>query len=146
MNPGGYATWGFWIDQDGQVGEGYGCEGNGPKMSNNVSEYAAAIGAMRWFIEHGLEGKEITICSDSNLVVRQMNGQSKASTKKKGMYYDWYLKALELRKIFKRLKFQWVPREKNMKADALSRRWLDEHQIELGWRSKRKLMTRQVPC
>jgi len=58
VNPGGFACWGFYaVDAYGQrIGEGRGCLGHGPGMTNNSAEYQAAIEALRWAAGEGLRG------------------------------------------------------------------------------------------
>lgn len=132
-NPGGYTTWGVLVGVDGGGTELYGYVGHGSEMSNNVGEYAGAIAAMDWFLFHGLEGQEIRIIGDSLMVVRQMNGELGVRRVKMGkkapLYLPYYRKALDLRKRFKNLKFEWIPRELNVRADELSHRWVQENDL-----------------
>jgi ribonuclease HI len=60
------------------------------------------------------------------MLVNQMAGEWKVSkkafnSKAEGTYVDKYLEAQELSRKFSRLRFEWVPREKNTEADLLSR-------------------------
>ena len=81
-----------------------------------------AIGAGPWLLECAVELgiKEITILGDSQLIIRQVNGVWKASDK-----FENVLTSInELIKHFDFIAFEWVPRGKNQRADALSKRGL----------------------
>lgn len=142
-NPGGYATWGFWVQSPGDViYEGYGCGGDGALMSSNVSEYSGAIGVMEWFLKRGLQNQKILVHGDSNMVVQQMSGVWKVrcpeKRKKPALYIPFYQRARVLIGKFGDISFKWIPREENGKADGLSRRWLDENHVKLGWATRMK--------
>jgi ribonuclease HI len=115
-NPGGVATYGFVIYQDGkEVKSGSGVIGSGTGMTNNVAEYSALKHAAEWVCRHGGED-EIVIKGDSQLVIHQMNGtwQVKSGTSKK--FVPEIRRLLEGRKT----QFIWIPREQNAEADLLS--------------------------
>lgn len=115
-NPGGVATYGYVIYQDGKkVKSGCGVVGSGAGMTNNVAEYSALKHAMEWVIRNGMKD-EIVIKGDSQLVVHQMNGtwQIKSATSKK--FVPEIRRLLEGRKT----SFVWIPREQNAEADLLS--------------------------
>lgn len=83
--------------------------------TNNVAEYTAVMRALEFAREKG--EKEIHIKSDSQLVIRQLNGEYKARDPK--------LKALK-RKIDElcfgmAVRFEHIPREQNEDADELSK-------------------------
>lgn len=117
-NPGGIATWGFVVTNDNIMIQEHGVVGEGPRMSNNVAEYASLIAALKWIIKQGID-EPVTICSDSQLVVNQMNGMWSV---RKGLYIDYYEEAMMHRsQVEAELTFKWVPREQNKRADAMSR-------------------------
>jgi ribonuclease HI len=117
QNPGGWACYG-WVacGQDDQViGQGLGCVGEGPDMTNNVAEYHAAIAALTWASEQRL--RHVELYSDSQLLINQATGK-------------WQCSSSHLRKLLEQLStlaaetkatLKWVPRELNEHADALSR-------------------------
>lgn len=124
VNPGGAATYGLVIYQDGKkIYEEKKFIGEGEGFSNNVAEYSALIAALRWLMQKGI-AEDIEIRSDSRLLVNQMNGLWKG---RKGLYYDYYLKAKELRDSFRGIEFKWIPRERNREADRLSRQAYEEY-------------------
>jgi len=125
-NPGGVATYGYLIYQDGKkVKSGYGVIGSGAGMTNNVAEYSALKQAAEWLIRYGGDD-EVVIQGDSQLVIYQMNGtwQVKSRTSKK--YVPEIRRLLEGRKI----RFIWIPREQNVKADELSNLAYDQQKRE----------------
>jgi ribonuclease HI len=86
--------------------------GNG---TNNIAEYTAVMRALEYARESG--DKEVHVKSDSQLIVRQLNGDYKVKDEK--------LKTLK-RKIESliegmNVRFEHIPREKNEEADALSK-------------------------
>ena len=120
VNPGGTATYGFIIrnESDNIIAKKYGVVGKGPRMSNNVAEYAALCEALRFLENRKMTQSPIEVRSDSRLLVNQMAGGWKF---RKGLYEQKYSEAKELAKRFSNITFKWVPREKNEEADALSR-------------------------
>ena len=83
--------------------------------TNNVAEYTAVIRALE-YARHSGE-KEVHLRSDSQLIVRQLNGEYKVKDEK--------LKPLK-RKVVSLcegldVRFEHIPREKNEEADELSK-------------------------
>lgn len=117
-NPGGTATYGYVIKKDGMIiGNGSGVIGTGKEMSNNVAEYEGLNQALKWLIAHP-QNDEITICSDSKMLINQCNGKWHVN---RGTYVSYYAESLDLRKeLGVKVTFKWVPRNQNMEADALS--------------------------
>lgn len=94
--------------------------GSGPKMSNNVAEYAGLIAFLKWYGNYSDE--EATIFSDSQLLVNQMSRKWKV---RKGLYVPYFQEAFELLAIlvskgWPKLEFKWIPRDDNTFADALA--------------------------
>jgi ribonuclease HI len=115
-NPGGVATFGYVIYQDGKkVKSGYGVVGSGDGMTNNVAEYSALKHAAEWVRGNCIDN-DLMIKGDSQLVIHQMNGiwQVKSETSKK--FVPEIHRLLEGRKT----KFVWIPRGQNAEADQLS--------------------------
>ena len=120
-NPGGHAAWGVFIAPEREL---YGYVGHGSKMSNNVAEYSAAAEALRALMPQ--RGEEIVLRGDSKLVVEQLNGRWQVGG---GLYLPYYELAQELTQEFTRLNIEWVPREENARADALSKKALSERGV-----------------
>jgi len=124
-NPGGVATYGYVIYRNGlKIDEKAGAVGEGPSMSNNVAEYAALCEALKSLSAKELNSQEITVQSDSRLLVNQMNNSWKP---RKGLYLHNCREATELKQDFTKLSFKWIPREENSEADRLSRRAFEEY-------------------
>jgi ribonuclease HI len=112
-NP-GMGTYGFVIYKDRKrIHAEHGLAGQ--DVTNNYAEYVCLIKALEYLEPHRNEG--ITVFSDSALLVNQMKGKWRF---KKGAYREKYLAAKELVTRFSKLKFLWIPREKNTEADELT--------------------------
>lgn len=98
----------------------------GAKLTNNEAEYKALIFALKKF--KALFGKqlaknsEIEIRSDSELLVKQLNGQYKILEPK---IQPLFLEIWNLRFDFKKIKFKLISRNKNQQADRLANQALD---------------------
>ncbi|HIH98214.1 MAG TPA: ribonuclease HI family protein [Thermoplasmata archaeon] len=116
-NPGGVATYGYVIYQNGNtIKRGYRAIGEGAGMTNNVAEFGALKRALEWFDEQGIED-EIVIKGDSMLVINQIKGiwQVRSQTSRK------YVPEIKRLLRGKRVRLEWVKRENNAEADSLSR-------------------------
>ncbi|MEM4143951.1 MAG: ribonuclease HI [Candidatus Bathyarchaeia archaeon] len=125
VNPGGIATYGFVIYfDDVKIGEGRGLatEPWSENATNNIAEYRALIEALKWLIKHGLKG-EVTVRGDSKLCIMQMRGKYAV---KAARIIPLYNEAKALSKFFKKVKFEWVPREQNKEADLQSEQALQD--------------------
>ena len=118
--PGGIATDGYVIRDDAgtAVARKSSVIGEGPKMSNNVAEYAALCECLVFPQGRKMVGADIEVTSDSKLVVNQMAGEWEFHG---GLYAEKYLEAKHLAAKFAQLAFRWIPKEQNEEADALSR-------------------------
>lgn len=89
--------------------------------TNNVAEYSALIFGLETAIKLGIS---TMVCySDSELIVRQINGQYKV---KDAVLKNYHLKVKHLMGNFKSISFVSVPREKNRLADKLVNEVIDE--------------------
>lgn len=87
--------------------------------SNNEAEYKALVWLLEKAVEIGI--KEMTVLGDSQLIIRQVKGEWNASEKFTGMIN----KARSMMQKFDYIHIDWIPREKNVRADALSKRGLE---------------------
>jgi ribonuclease HI len=119
-NPGGIAAFG-WAVYDGKekVHEFYSVACKGEGATNNVAEYSAVISALSWLLANGYAERRVTVHSDSELLVRQLAGKYRV---KAPNLIPLHRRALELAALFREVAFRWVPREKNVEADALSQK------------------------
>lgn len=127
-NPGGYGCC-AWIAFEGDVAgdadvlrppciaSSHGCIGHGVGMTNNISEYRAVRAALRWAVAN-MRDAEIELRTDSQLVVRQINGLWACNADHLRDFRD------ECRALLAQLqnaKIVWVARAQNDVADALTR-------------------------
>jgi ribonuclease HI len=88
--------------------------------SNNVAEYTALIEGLSLAAELGV--KKLQVFSDSELMVKQMNGEYKVKNEDlRGLYEE----ACRLRKQFEKVTLTHVRREQNKRADAIGNDALD---------------------
>ena len=131
-NPGGHAAYGALMRRNGKVFWQVARHvGHGPKISNNVAEYAAVL-AILYRLEESQEVREIVIRGDSKLVINQLGGRWRA---RRGLYLPFYRRAKVLTKTIQKscggnLKFEWVPRDQNGECDQLSKQVLRDMGIE----------------
>jgi len=112
-NP-GLGTYGYVVYEGGRRAHSeHGLAGE--RVTNNYAEYFCLVKALERLEAH--RGEEITVFSDSTLLVNQMNGKWKF---KSGGYSEKYVRAKELANGFSKLRFEWIPREKNSEADELT--------------------------
>lgn len=99
----------------------------GDKLTNNEAEYSAVIFALKKF--KLLFGKkvakvsEIELKSDSELLIKQLNGKYKIIDEK---IQKLFLEIWNLKFDFKKIKFSHISRIKNKRADSLANQALDE--------------------
>jgi ribonuclease HI len=123
-NPGPSAIGVVFCNENGEIFKKY-SEYLG-ETTNNDAEYKAVIFALKKF--KALLGKkiaetsEIEIKSDSELMVRQLNGEYKIENKNIG---ELFLEIWNLKTDFKKIKFTLIPREKNKEADKMVNEELD---------------------
>jgi ribonuclease HI len=132
-------AWEAWIDggSRGNPGEaGYGVYLRRPEddtaeeiygyigeATNNVAEYAALIALLEHAIERGIP--RLIIHSDSQLLVRQVNGEYKV---KNPVLQEMHFRALALLDRLGPVKILHVGREENRRADRLANRAMNLRQ------------------
>ena len=123
-NPGPSAFGVVICDETGKVLKEYG-ETIGVR-TNNEAEYEAVVFGLKkvkaLYGKKVLGNAEVEIRSDSELLVKQMNGEYKIMEPK---IQELFLKVWNLKTEFKKLKFIAVGREKNKEADKLVNQALD---------------------
>ena len=94
--------------------------------TNNEAEYEAVIFALKkakaLFGKKAIKTSEVEVRSDSELLIKQLNGEYKILEPK---IQSLFLKAWNLRIDFGKVKFTLIPREKNKQADRLVNEALD---------------------
>lgn len=120
-NPGAASIGIHILDEHGETvlehGEVLGIE------TNNVAEYTAVLRALEICHEHKVE--TLNLFSDSELLIKQLNGEYKV---KSPNLIDLYFACMSQTKNFKKISFSHVRREKNKIADKLANLALDRNQ------------------
>lgn len=111
-NP-GKGAWAFVVfnDQDSEIVANY--DYAGTNRTNNEMEYLAVIEALVWC--HEMDGDEFEILTDSQLVVKQLNGEWQVKSDK---LRSWFDNAFDL--MQPNVKIGWVSGIEN-RADELTR-------------------------
>jgi ribonuclease HI len=89
-------------------------------MTNNMAEYTALLIGLKEAQKLGAE--EVIVKSDSELLVRQLNGRYRVKNEALRILFD---SATDLLRSFKRWKIIHVPREQNREADRLANEAID---------------------
>lgn len=121
VNPGPNAGWGYTIKKDGQFFRKDSGELAGRTYSNNYAEFFALYQGLLFLEPKIGRTDKLFVRGDSQLVIKIMQNRWKA---KEGLYKDAYILAKEvvskIRLCYTPVSFDWVPREMNTEADALS--------------------------
>ena len=91
--------------------------------TNNVAEYTGIVKALQAALQLG--AKRLTVFSDSELLVKQLNGEYKV---KSDQIRPLFKKTVELLNEFEGWKLQHITRDKNKEADKLANRALNLEQ------------------
>lgn len=130
-NPGGVATCGWLAKEPGGaiVATGAKMVREGPGATNNIAEYCALGKALRWIVDNrDDEILAVFMFGDSKLVVEQVNGRWRCKKEHLQKLRDRCLELIDdLKADGVAVHLNWVPREKNEEADALSRLAYEQH-------------------
>ena len=94
--------------------------------TNNLAEYIALKKALK--IASTLDDDEITILSDSEVVIKQRNSLYKVRSKQLKIIFR---QINNLEKYFRIVIYKHIPREKNGCADLLANKAIDEHILNI---------------
>ena len=111
-NP-GHAGIGVRMETDGEVLRDL--SGYIGRATNNTAEYQAVLRGLQAAKEIGATG--VSVVSDSELVVKQLNGVYRVKT---ASLLPIYQKVRELARSFERFRIRHVPRTENREADRLA--------------------------
>jgi len=98
------------------------------KATNNVAEYAALIAVFKLAADRGV--KKLVVYSDSQLLVRQVNGAYRV---KAPHLVPIFLQALKLRQTIPDFTIEHVAREENKEADRLANQAIDLQAALPSW-------------
>lgn len=90
------------------------------EATNNVAEYRALLAGLAKALELGVD--ELEVISDSELVVKQMNGEYRV---KNAALVELSLEAARIARQLGRVRYRSVPRVQNELADSLVNEVLD---------------------
>ncbi len=125
-NPGRAAIGVVFCNEKEQIIKKYG-EYLGDNLTNNDAEYSAVIFALKKFkalFGRALaENSQVEVRSDSELMVKQLNGEYKLENEK---IQKFFIEIWNLKIDFKNVKFKHIVREKNKEADRLVNEALDQ--------------------
>lgn len=91
------------------------------RTTNNIAEYTALVTCLN--LVKKIECKNLIVHSDSELMVRQLNGEYKVKDKDIKKYYQRVKKILEDFSVEFEIKH--IPRDENHEADRLANRGID---------------------
>ncbi|HOK00442.1 MAG TPA: ribonuclease HI family protein [Candidatus Pacearchaeota archaeon] len=130
-NPGKAAIGVVFVNEKNQIIKKY-SDYLGDNFTNNEAEYKAVIFALKkfkaLFSKELAKNTEVTIFSDSELLVKQLNGEYKILDEK---IQPLFLEVWNLKLDFKSVKFKLIKREKNKEADRLVNEALDQEKNTL---------------
>ena len=130
FNPGGIATYGFTVRNDGgtQLGfDGQGVAVVGAEATNNVAEYMAALKGLSEVDRMAQKGDRIELLGDSQLVIRQLTGEYAVNAPNlKPLHARAAMAIYDFRTKGIPVDLTWIPREKNTLADRLSKAAIKE--------------------
>ncbi len=90
------------------------------ETTNNIAEYTALIYGLQEALILGL--KDVVACSDSELLVKQLNGEYRVKNSNLRPYYEQFL---HLKTGFNRLEVKQIKREENRESDKLANKAVD---------------------
>ena len=93
------------------------------QTTNNVAEYTALVYGLQEALIKGL--KNITVYSDSELIVRHIKGEYKVKSADLKPYYE---QSCHLLRGFDDFEIRHLPREENREADKLANKAIQERQ------------------
>ncbi len=129
QNPGGVATWGFFIcDEEGRpIAKDSGVIGKGVGMGHMVAEYEAVLQALSYLIREKRTKEQVVVQNDNQQLVLEMKGEKKFDG---GLHESRYYEAKRLTSLFPSICYKQVDRELIWEADCLTwkeyRRFLSE--------------------
>lgn len=107
-----------------------------PTNTNNVSEYIGLGMILKYILDNKLDDQDITIMGDSQVAIKQMNGEYAINS---GAYTKYAYRCKELISQFKKKPILfWIKREQNTEADNLSKKGLAENNVAVKTHSDDK--------
>jgi ribonuclease HI len=121
-NPGGIVGYGWYCPETDENGFGAAFQG-GDAATNNMSEWLGVVAALIHLLGANNLIGTVTIKSDSELLVHQLNGEWRVKhSNLKPIAAIANMMIEELQNSGVQVVAEWIPREQNRVADELSRR------------------------
>lgn len=99
------------------------------EVSNNIAEYTALVYGLQEALILGF--KDVAVHSDSELLVKQLNGEYRVKDAQLRQYYEQFL---HLKSGFRKLAVKQLNREENKETDKLANQAIDSR-IDTGLKS-----------
>lgn len=116
-----------------------------PNATNNEAEYEALIEALKWLNEEHILG-QIVIKMDSQLVVRQVNGEYTVRQETLLPYWETAVGLFEaVKERAASVQLIHIPRAENVEADALCNKIMDAHGAVFQRNERKKPVEEQEP-
>ena len=133
FHPQGVLTWAFLVKRPGKgiIHQDTAIIGWGKKHhTNNLGEMTAVMAAVHWLSKLPKEDHHpVILHSDSELIVNQCSGTYNCHDPRLRAILDLIEKARE--KYTRGIIYKWIPRERNIEADALSRSLYTEEMLAI---------------
>lgn len=138
VNPGGTVQYGWHGTGSHSSDEGYGIAfQGGESATNNVSEYIALAAALSSLLtkvrsmDQSPEGQKIILRGDSEITVNQFNGLWRVNhSNLKPLAAVVHIMRDQLRQMGYDVRAEWIHGDKNVRADKLSRRAINEQLMD----------------
>lgn len=120
-NPGGVMGYAGIIYEDDNTINLTGCQPKDEQNTNNVAEYLAIHLVLDKLIEMGVSKRTIIINGDSNLIIKQIQGEFKVNSIVLRNLCEWAKKKIEnlVMVLNNDVTIKWIPREQNKQCDKL---------------------------
>ncbi len=115
----GILCYGWRVLRENQViAQGHGTFTRGRNANSNMAEYLALVDGLEALLDMGAKDEPILVCGDAKSVINQMQGIAGVSSL---AVKPLYQRARHLADQFNHIHWEWLPRNRNRAADALSR-------------------------
>jgi ribonuclease HI len=119
QNPGGVATYGFFIcNEEGRpIAKDSGVVGEGEGIDHMVAEYEAVLHALRYLLQNEMARESVAVQNDNQQLVLEVKGEREFES---GLHESRYYEAKRLTSMFPSICYQQVDREVIWEADCLT--------------------------
>ncbi|MHB8087998.1 MAG: reverse transcriptase-like protein [Anaerolineaceae bacterium] len=119
MHHSGIICYGWVIENDSEeLASGFGALAHPLHASASLAEFRGLTEGLLALRQLGLENEEIHVIGDAEAIIHQMCGESRV---KEDSILKAFAAASSAASCLENISWEWVPRELNQKADALSR-------------------------